>query len=96
MEVPLSRQRVLAVSGRNQTFNILSVNYSRATFVMCRGNYPELVVLVALGDLISQFNDIKIPYSLTPTYAIRRQVTYWLILPCVQGEMENEQLYMKV
>jgi hypothetical protein len=53
----LKIERDLAVSGRHQTFYVVSVSCSRALFALCRGNDPAYVVLAVFGSIISHFND---------------------------------------
>lgn len=50
----------MAVSGSHKTFNVLSVSYSRAVFALYRGNGRALVVLVVIGGIISDFNNLQI------------------------------------
>ena len=50
-------ERDLAVSGRHQTFYVVSVCCSRAVFALYRGNVAAWVVVVVFGGIISNFND---------------------------------------
>ena len=53
----LKTERDLAVSGRHQTFYVVSVSCSRAVFALHRGYVAAWVVVVEFGGIISHFND---------------------------------------